>query len=193
MNDEKYQKARKDFEKISTPETLRRNLINASLLLTAYELMKCSIVDHVRSFYEGEEFENEIEEIRKRLTKELRKPLLIYALWFKDHKALSEGDFENIVKIWRYRNKIAHELIEFLVDSDFEVDMKYIFEIRDIVAKAEIWCVKEMEIPVNPDFDQVEVKDSDIRSGRMSIIDHLISVALEMPPGIENNKSNLVH
>jgi len=203
MDNEKFQKAKRDIKKISTPETLKRNLINASLILTAYELMKYSLIYKVEGFFEVDkehiqescnEHKNEIEKIRKKLPKKLQGyPLLVYALWFKEHEALSEADFNNIVRIWGYRNKIAHELIEFLVDSDFEVDVKYLFEIRDIVEKADIWWVKEVEIAINPDFDQVEVKDSDIRSGRMIILDHLISVALELPPVSEEEKSYLAH
>jgi len=203
MDNEKFQKAKRDIKKNSIPETLKRNLINASLILTAYELMKYSLIDKVKGFFEFDkehipesynEHKNEIEKIRKKLPKEFQKyPLLIYARWFKEHEALSEVDFNNLVRIWRYRNRIAHELIEFLVDSDFELEVKYLFEIRDIVEKADIWWVKEVEIPINPDFDQVEVKDSDIRSGRMIILDHLISVALDLPPVSEEEKSDLVH
>ena len=207
MDDEKFQRTKRDFKKISTPETLKRNLINASLILTAYELMKYSLIKQAKSFFEHDkeewpgqcpevsnEYKNEIAKIQKQLPNKFQKyPLLIYAAWFKEHKVLSEADFNNIVRIWRYRNKIAHELIEFLIDSDFELDVKYLFEIRDIVEKADSWWLREMEIPSNPDFDHVEVKDSDIRSGRMMILDLLISVAVELPPASKEDKSDLVH
>jgi len=203
MDSEKFQKAKRDINKISIPETLKRNLINASLILTAYELMKYSLIDKAKGFFEVDkehmpesynEHKNEIEKIRKKLPEEFQKyPLLVCAFWFKEHEALSEADFNNIVRIWRYRNKIAHELVEFLVDSDFEVDAKYLFVIRDIVEKADTWWIKEVEIPINPDFDQVEVKNSDIRSGRIMILDHLISVALELPPVSGEEKSDFIH
>jgi hypothetical protein len=203
MDDEKSQKVKKDIKKISTPETLKRNLINASLILTAYELMKYSLINRVKDFFEIDkehipesysEHKNEIEQIRKKLPKKLRKiPLLVYAYWFKEHEALTDTDFNNIVEIRRYRNEVAHELIKFLVDSDFEVELKCLFQIRDIVEKADIWWIQELEIPINPDFDQVKIKDGDIRSGRMIILDHIISIACELKPGIEENKSGLVH
>lgn len=202
MNDEKRQKAKKDIKKISTPETLKRNLIIASLILTAYELMKYSLIERVKGFFEIDkshisesqnEHKNEIEQIRAKLPRKLQKySLLVYALWFKEHNALTEDDFINVKKIWKYRNEIAHELIKFLVDSDFEVDMKYLFQIRDVVGKADIWWIREVEIPINPDFNDVKVKDSDIRSG-MLILDHLISIALELETDIEEDRSDLVH
>jgi hypothetical protein len=73
------------------------------------------------------------------------------------------------------------------------IDVKILFEIRDIEEKADTWWISEVEIPINPDFDQVEVKDSDIKLGRMIILDHLISVALAFPPVSEGDKSDLVH
>jgi len=41
--------------------------------------------------------------------------LLVYARWFKECEALTENDYNTIVKIWKYRNEVAHELIKFLV------------------------------------------------------------------------------
>jgi hypothetical protein len=196
MDDSKHQKAKNDIEKITTPDTLKRNLINASLILTAFELMKTSIIDQVRDFFTSGEDEHrrEIDKIRKELPKEFHNhPLIVYAHWFREQEALNKADIDNVVRIWQYRNKLAHELIAFLVDSDFEVDVKYLYEIRDLVGKVDVWWLREVEIPVNPDFDQVEVKDSDIQSGRMIIINHLLSVALDLPPVAGPKDSNLVH
>jgi len=194
MNDEKSPKVKRDIKKISNPETLKRNLIIASLILTAYELMKYSLVDRVKGFFEidkehlTESYRNEIEKIRKKLPKKLQGyPLLVYALWFKEHEALTEPDFDNIVKIWRYRNEIAHELIKFLIDSDFEIEVKYLLQIIDIIKKTDIWWLKEIEIPINPDFDHVEVKNNDIQSGSMSILGYLISFASELKSAIEED------
>lgn len=202
MNNRKIQKSKKDIEKITTPDVLKRNLVNASLILTAYELMKYSLIDQVKGFFTfGEEerqssgdHKREMDEIRNKLPKEFQKhPLLVYALWFKEQKALNETDFNNVVRIWQYRNKLAHELIGFLVDSDFEVDLQYLYELRDIVGKIDVWWVKEIEIPINPDFDHKEVKDSEISSGRMAIIDHLISFAVELLPNAGPKEGDLVH
>lgn len=200
MDDKKFHKAIRDIKKINTPETLKRNLINTSLILTAYELMKYSLIDQRKNFFEIEgkppskTYRNEIEQFRKELPKEFRKyPLLVSARWFQKYDALDKTDFENIEKIWRYRNEVTHELIKFLVDSDFEVDVKYLLQIRDIVEKVDIWWIREFVIPCDPDFDQVEVKDAAIRSGRMDILDHLISIAFELNLGMEEDKSGLVH
>jgi hypothetical protein len=203
MDNEKYLKAKRDAQKIVTPDVLKRNLTNASLLLTAFELMKYSLIDKVKGFFEvdkehlpesSNEHKIEMEIIRKKLPKEMQShPVLIYAAWHKENEALTESDFDTILGIWKYRNKIAHELIDFLVNSDLEVNVKYLFEIRDIIEKADVWWIKEVELPINPDFDQAKAKDLNVRSGRMIILDHLISVALELPPDSDKNKNTLIH
>ena len=44
------------YEKLLNPQKLKANLILASLYLTAYEMMRSSIMDHVRGlFYLGDE------------------------------------------------------------------------------------------------------------------------------------------
>ena len=196
MDDEKYQKVIIDVKKITTPETLKRSLINASLILTAYELMKYSLIDGVKDFFKTDkesysEHENEIEQIRKRLPKKDRAILLlVYACWFKEHEALTEKDFKNIDKIRIYRNEVAHELIKFLVYSDYEVDVKYLFQIRDILEKVDVWWVKEVEALINSDIDLDKIQDASIMSGGMIILDHLISIALELDQVLKELKAD---
>ncbi len=203
MDDEKFQKVKMDIKKINTPETLKRNLINASLILAAYELMKYSLIERVKNFCNNDgtwnleelnEHKNEIERLRNKLHKKRRgDDLLAYVFWFQKYEALTEIDVKNIKKIRRYRNDVTHELIKFLTDSAFEVNVIYLFEIRDIIEKIDIWWMKEVESPINPDIDQDKIKNAVIKSGRMIILDHLISTAMELPSLEEEDKSGLVH
>ena len=63
--------------------------------------------------------------------------------------------------------------------------MKNLFKIRDILEKVDVWWMKEVEALINPDIDLDKIQDASIRSGRMIILDYLISIALELEPGIE--------
>lgn len=203
MDDEKNEKVKRKINKISTPDILKRNLINASLLLTAYELLKIAFIDNVKSFFgfdekhipeSYDELEKEIEQIRKKLPKKHRThPILVYARWFQEYEALGEEDYKNIYKIWDYRNKVAHELYFFLLDSELDIDINKILHIRDIMEKVEVWWFKEVEGPINPSIDRDRIKNAEIRSGKMIILDLLISTALELSPGEGDYKSGVVH
>jgi hypothetical protein len=48
---------------------------------------------------------------------------------------------------------------------------------RQLLEKVEIWWIKEFEIPTNPDYDNVEIRDEDIKSGTVLGLDYVISVA----------------
>lgn len=194
MDNENYQKFLKDIKKITTPDFIKRNLISASLILVAYELMKYSVVNRAKDFFTSSNFRNQIKDLRKNLPKKRCKhDLLVYALWYQKNNVLSVRDFKNIIKIWEYRNDVAHELLKYTIDSDFELDIKKLFQLRDIIEKVDIWWWREVEIPGNPAFDNVDVKDTDIKSGQITILNHLISTALEIIPDMEKDKSNVVH
>ena len=45
------EKASKSWHRLLNPEELKKNLIQASIFITAYEVMRDSIVDRVRNFY----------------------------------------------------------------------------------------------------------------------------------------------
>jgi len=203
MDDEKNEKVKRNIKKISTPDILKRNLINASLLLTAYELLKIALIENVKSFFRCDEkhipesydeHEKEIEQIRKKLPKKHRThPILVYARWFQEYEAFGKEDYENIYKIWDYRNKVAHELYCFLLDSELEIDINKILQIRDIMEKVEVWWFKEVESPITTSIDWDRIKNAEIRSGKMIILDLLISTALELSPSEGDDKSGVVH
>jgi len=200
MGDEKF---KRDINKIISSEILKRNLINASLFLTAYEFLKKELLDNVVGYYELDkkyfpdsyaEHKEEIKQIKNALPKEHRKfPLLVYSRWFLIYEALNQEDYDNIVEIWQYRNKIAHELYTFLLDSELEVDVKKILQIRDIVEKVGLWWFKNVEAPINPSVDQDKLEGAIIRWGSIIILEHLISAVLVLSPNEEEADDGSIH
>jgi hypothetical protein len=206
--DDKRGKAQKDIQKITSTEIQKKALILASLILTAFETLKYVLVDQPWGFFRkiigfdsGKEvievskvFKDELQEIRKDLPKSKRGNLLIeMAFWFKKHGVLTETDIGTVEQIQSYRNEVAHELLKYLVDSDFGVDINYLFKIREISEKVELWWIKEVHIPTCEEFDGVEVKDSDIHSPKIFLLDHFLSIALEMDEKYMKDKGRSVH
>jgi len=64
------------------------------------------------------------------------------------------------------------------VDPELDFNVKYFLRIRELLQKIETWWVKNVDIPSNSDFDGVEVDERDIETGRVVILDYVISVAL---------------
>lgn len=206
MVNKKKHKVLKDLKKITTSEIQKRNLILSSLIIAAYERLKYVIVDRPKEFFTftvdsfksitevSDEFEDDLKEIRIELSKaERRNSFTVMAHWFKKQDALDGRDVETLDKIRVYRNELAHELSKFLIDSDFEVDVDYLFYMREIVEKIDVWWIKEVEAPVHPDIDSKAIHKADITSGNVLLLDHLLSIALEIDERVIMDKKELVH
>lgn len=173
---------RRSWEKLINPDVLRSNLVLASLYITAYETLKNSIVDRIRDFFTFNYDENGqgIPDVRYNEVTRLNRNLFIAScLWLQQNGVIDPGDMEDIMAVREHRNEIAHRLLEILADIDREVSLSYLEKIRHLLQKIEIWWIKEFEIPINPDFDGVEVNEEGIHSGRMILIDLILSTALE--------------
>lgn len=213
MDDKKQRKYQKDIKKLFTPEILKRNLILASLISTAFEIMKDSLIIQPYSFFGlveydkyfnlvknrnekmvSEKFLKELKQIQKNLPrKEQGDELKVIMLWFKKNKVLTDEDIKTIIKIRVFRNKITHELLNFLADSDYKVDIKYLFEIKEIVEKVDVWWIMEFTIPTDPQFDNIEIDDRDIESGRVFFLDHFLSIATDLGSTAKKDAKDIAH
>jgi len=170
-----------DTEKILDPDRLRNNLILASLYLSAYELLKTTIIDNILNFFstdyingkpvKSRQYQDEIIRVDKDL-------LRASCLWLVKVDVISQDEMEEIQAIRRHRNEIAHELPKLLLDSELNLKLDYFIRIRELLGKIELWWVRNFEIPTNPDFDGIEVDDSEIYPSRVIMLDYIISVVL---------------
>lgn len=55
---------------------------------------------------------------------------------------------------------------------------------KKILEKIEIFWMKTFEIPINSNFDGIEINDSDIRTGNLIALDIILSIASEIDSGI---------
>jgi hypothetical protein len=73
--------------------------------------------------------------------------------------------------------KLHTKCPSYLFDSSLNVNESHFSQMRQLLEKVEIWWIKEFEIPTNPDYDNVEIRDEDIKSGTVLGLDYVISVA----------------
>lgn len=167
-----------DPDKFLNPDTVKSNLILSALYLAAYELLKDAIIDNLRAFFSFE-YRDGRAIPDKRYKKEvvgIHKDLLYSScLWLKRHEVITEQDVEEIQNIRKHRNQVAHELPKLLGDADLNINVGYFLRIRELLEKIEIWWVKNVEVPANSDFDNIDVEEKDIYPGRVIILDYVIS------------------
>lgn len=170
-----------DPEKLQNPDAIKSNLVLSALYLMAYELLKDAVIDNIRAFFSFE-YEDDKAIPDKRYDDEVirahKDRLHASCLWLNRNGVITDSEVEEIENIRRHRNQVAHELPKLLGDTSLNLNIGYFLRIRELLENIEAWWVQNVDIPANQDFDGEEVDASDIRPGRMMILDYVISAAL---------------
>jgi hypothetical protein len=172
----------RSWAKFLNPESLRGNLIAASIFLTAYELLRTSVIDRIRDFFTYEFNEHEgvaSEDYKDKILSLDKSPLRASLLWLKKMTAIDDTDIELVDKIRKHRNELAHNLPKFIATADAEINIDLLGSIYVLLTKIDRWWIKEIHIPTNPDFDGQEVADDEIQSGVMLCMQMMISIATD--------------
>jgi len=175
--------AKESWLKFLNPDSLKLNLIRASLYLTCWEMLKESVVDQPRGFFcmglmEGEETISP--EYAAEVLALAKDPLIASALWFRKMEAISDDDIALLRKLRSHRNEVAHRLPEFLASVKAEVKLEFFKEIFFLVQKIDKWWIQEIEIPINPEYDDRQLTQEDldgVKSMRMVFMALLIEMA----------------
>ncbi len=164
------EKTNKSWEGLLNPDALRRNLITASIYIAAFELLKDSIVDRLKTFYKltGEQVEQRYEpEVLSRN----RSPVYASLGWLKEFKAIDDDDITVFEKARSYRRIFAHELTRVLWDG-LPPDVATRFsEMVKLMDKIERWWIVTLE-------DVQEGDEHAILPGRIFLLQLMVDVAL---------------
>jgi hypothetical protein len=182
-------KARESWLKFLKPESLRSNLLSASLYLAAYEILRSSFIDQIRSFFlvgwsaeSGETIDPRYQTEVLRLAKS---PLRASALWLEQNGVIDEHDMAKLDTVREHRNAIAHDLPKFISSIDAHLNVGLFQSICELVTKVDRWWIAEVEIPTNPDYDDREIDCDGIQSGNMIFLRVLVEVATGKPEEAE--------
>jgi len=158
---------------------MQERLISASLYITAFELLKESIIGRIRSFYmvgldtDGEVIDEKYETV---VLSKNKNPLVASLNWLSENYVIDENDRQAFERIRTARNLIAHELPSMVMGSK---DFQYVEKFQELLAllkKIEVWWVVNMEIPVNPDFDGKEIDEDGIVPGPILMLQMMLEV-----------------
>lgn len=178
------------WEKLLTPAVMQERLVSASLYVTAFELLKESIVGRLRSFYvvgfdqTGVDIDESYETA---ILARNKSPLYASLDWLVENGVIDENDLKSFEQIKATRNSLAHELPSLVIGG---ADFKHVARFQDLVAllrKIEVWWVVNLEIPVNPDFDgSEEIDEEGIVPGPVLMLQMMLEV-------LSGNEELLMH
>lgn len=173
---------KRTYAKLLSPELTKAHLMAAGIYLTAYELLKSAIINPIKNFYIGGLFENNTS-IKKRYETEvisLHKNIFEASCkWLLKIEAITPDDIQTMADIRILRNHIAHQLPDFLVDDDVNIQIDDLKKIQKILSKIDMWWIRNVELSANPDYspiDYEEIQSWNVRSGPMLLVSYLISL-----------------
>ena len=175
------EKLRQSWERFLNPDTLRSNLIVASIFLSAYEILRQSIIERIRDFYTtGFDSSGIIVDpkYQAEVLSKNRSPVYASLEWLKESQAIDESDVAVFDRIRQTRNEIAHEITQMLTRGIPDDLLLRFHEMVDLLAKIEKWWIVNVEIPTNPDFDGEEIDEEGIMPGPVMTIRLLLDIAL---------------
>ncbi|BCT87619.1 DUF4145 domain-containing protein [Acinetobacter variabilis] len=105
---------REQWENFLNPEVFKDRLINISMYITIYEMLKDSIINRLKDFYAmtligAKDLEGE-EEYRTKVLSRHKNHLYASISWLIENGVINKEDKENIEALKSYRNYLAHEM-----------------------------------------------------------------------------------
>lgn len=149
------------WERFLDPEVVRPSLFMATMFITTFEILKNSIIDHIRDFYsigwseEGSTMSPEYE--AKVLS---RNKSVVYASlnWLHDRQAISSEDLKAFELLKKTRNLLAHQLFEIVTGQAESNHTDQFHVLVALLRKIEVWWIVNVEIVLNPDYADTKTK-----------------------------------
>lgn len=158
---------------------MQERLISASLYVTAFELLKESIIGRLRSFYMvGFDITGDVidEKYETSVLSRNKSPLYASLDWLIENGVVDKGDLESFERIKLTRNSLAHELPSIVMDGTDIGHVERFQELVTLLRKIEVWWVVNIEIPTDPDFDGKEIDEEGIVPGPLLMIEIMLDV-----------------
>ena len=137
------------WEQLLTPAVMQQRLISASLYVTAYELLKESIIGRLRSFYSvGLDKDGDVidEKYASSVLSRNKNPLYASLDWLVENDVIDQNDFKLFERLKASRNLLAHELPSIVIGgADFQHTEKS-QELVALLRKIEVWWVDRKSV-----------------------------------------------
>lgn len=174
-------KVKASWERVLHPETLKSNIITASIFSMAFEMLKSSIIEKIEGFYTNGFDENGaiLSPDYKTEVLDLNKNKLYASLkWLKDNDVINNKDVETFEQIKKYRNLLVHELTTFTSTGvDFDVG-KAFDDLIFLMRKIEIWWFENLDMAIDPESYPRDLNLDEVTPGPIWNLRMLIDIAL---------------
>ncbi|MDD9315808.1 hypothetical protein [Acinetobacter lactucae] len=175
------EKVKASWERALHPETLKTNIITASIFSMAFEMLKSSIIEKIEGFFINGFDENGVivsSEYKEKVLSLNRSPLYASLKWLQDMNAIDNKDLERFEHIKRCRNTLAHEMLIFASSGvDFNVTDAF-NEMVGLLRKIEMWWFENLDMAIDPEAYPKDLDLDQVIPGPVWSLQMIIDVAL---------------
>jgi len=170
-----------DMEDFLNPGLMRDRLISAALYIAAFESVKDSIIQHLRSFYciDFPPTKAPCEEYIRSVLSRSDSPLYASLHWFTDNGAIDKNDISEFEKVKQCRNQLSHNLYKILGSRGLPENFAELFQVLiSLQHKIDHWWVVNVEIPIDPEHCNKEYDPEQVIPGSTMAMQMLLDIAL---------------
>jgi hypothetical protein len=175
-------KVQQSWEDFLDPDLMRNQLISASIYIAGFEALKDAVVGRIRDFFRigfDESGDNIDPKYQTDVLSRNNSPIYASLDWLKEMHAINDADIAAFGRVKTCRNILAHRLLATLGSDGMPPAFEKCFqEMVALLHKIEVWWIREVEIPTNPDFDGQEVDEDGIMPGPIMVLRLLCDIAL---------------
>jgi hypothetical protein len=172
------------WEEFLDPDVLRGRLISASIYIAAFEMLRESIIGRIETFFsEGFDENGPIisAEYREKVLSRNLSPLYASLAWLRENNVIDDADLSEFETLKKCRNNLAHELAGVIAGSVSIAYLEQLPRVAEMLRKIETWWIVNVEIPINPDFEDAEIDEAGILPGPVLSLQMMVQVALGSP------------
>jgi len=173
-----------DWNKFFDSKEIKRNLIDSSLFLAFYEILKNTIVDRIADFFNNEfkngKFVNSTKYNEQIIWRKIKGKQNIFSsscLWLVENNVITFDDHNQINEIRLERDRIAHNLPKFLLESEYIIRKDLFNLMKDLTLKIDKWWIVEVDLTINQELIGQNIDTDKIVSGNDLILSYIFNIA----------------
>lgn len=168
---------KRDLFSFLDPQILRPRLMVLAIYIAAFEILKDTIIDRIRSFF-SVGFTLDAEKYDKEVLSLNRSVLYASLAWHRAMNAIDDADLATFERVKQQRNEFVHTLAHVATQGLPNGIETALEDVLLLLRKIETWWIANVELPSNPEYDNVEITEDKIVPGSILAFKMLIDVAL---------------
>ncbi|MDU9028700.1 hypothetical protein [Pseudomonas mediterranea] len=171
----------KQWENLLTPAVMQERMIAISLYITAYEMLKESIIGRLKDFYcigfdadgttTSPDYDLKVLDLHKK-----RSPLYASLIWLTNIGAIDQEDNEVLEQLKALRNSLAHEMPEIILKGKDLALKEKMQDVMNLMRKVEVWWIVNVELETDPDYDRRDINSEEITPGPILMMQIMMEV-----------------